>query len=132
MKQLMLAACLLGLAGCGDGTAEVRGKVTFNGKPVENGTIVFESEDRNGPTHGVPITNGAYQMAGPNRVPAGAKLVRIQAFGPSGRKVSAAPGSTAMVDEFKPLIPAKYDSASTLKVTVEAGKENTHDFELTP
>ena len=82
MRCLLFAACLVPLAGCGDGTVEGHGKVTFNGKPVESGTITFEAEDRNGPTRGGPITNGEYRVIGQDKMVPGTKVVRIQAFGP--------------------------------------------------
>lgn len=132
VKQLLLGACLVALVGCGDGAVDVRGTVTYKGKPVESGAIVFEPEDRNGPTKGAAITNGEYHLSGPNQVTPGVKIVRIQAFGPSGRKISAAPGSTKMVDEIKQYIPTKYNTDSEVKVTVESGKENKFDFDVKP
>jgi hypothetical protein len=132
VKRLLLGACLLALVGCGGGAAEVRGKVSFNGTPVENGTITFEPADGKGPTAGGPIAKGEYHLTGQNKVAPGAKIVRIQAFGPSGRKVPAAPGSKEMVDEFKQLIPAQYNLRSELKETVQADKVNTIDFALKP
>jgi hypothetical protein len=130
VRHLFLGACLIALVGCGGGPVDVRGKVTYDGKAVENGTISFEPEKQDGPTKGQAIAKGEYLLSGPNAVPPGAKIVRIQAFGPSGRKVSAAPGSKEMVDEMKQYIPKQYNAASTLKVTVESGKTNTLDFDL--
>jgi len=132
VRCLLFALCFVPLVGCGDGTLEVRGKVTFDGKAVESGTITFEPEDRNGPSRGGPITKGEYRVTAQDKMTPGAKVVRIQSFGPSGKKVSAAPGSTTMVDEFKQHIPAQYNTNSTLKATVEAGKENVFDFDLKP
>ena len=129
-RLLALGALVLVLAGCGDGLVEVRGKVTYNGKPVENGTITFEPEDRSGPSRGQAIEAGAYHLTGPNRLTPGPKTVRIQGFGPTGRKVSTAPGSKQMVDEMGQYIPAKYNDKSTLKATVEDGKPL--DFDLKP
>ena len=133
MKRLVLGACvLLALAGCGGGLTEVRGKVAFKGKPVESGTISFEPADGKGPTAGGPIANGEYHLAGQNSLSSGAKVVRIQAFGPSGRKIPSAPGSKDLVDEIKQLIPAKYNFRSGLKETVQPGKVNAIDFALEP
>ena len=90
-KSLPFVASLgivaLSIVGCSS-DLEVSGRVTFNGKPVESGTITFEPEDRSGPTKSEVVTNGAYRLAGVKRVTPGAKTVRIQAFGPTGRKVS--------------------------------------------
>ena len=70
---------MLALVGCGDGLMEVRGKVTYNGKPVENGVINFEREDKSGPTRGGPITNREYRLTGTNRMSPGPKVARIMA-----------------------------------------------------
>ena len=132
MKQLLWVLGALVLTGCsGESLVEVHGKVTYDGKPVESGTINFEPEDRSGPSQGVAITNGEYRFAGPNRIEPGAKLVRIHAFGPSGKKTSAAPGSSTMVDAMHQYIPSRYNTASELKCNVEPGKEMLHNIDLT-
>jgi len=120
--------CLLG---CNpNAPVEVTGKVSFNGKPVNSGTIMFEPEDKKGPTQGQAIVNGEYRLAGPNCVDPGNKTVRIEAHGPSGKKVPSAPGSSTMVDAFHQYIPAKFNSKSELKKTIEPGKATTIDFDL--
>ena len=58
MVVVGLAAC----AGCGKGLATVEGNVTFDGQPVEKGTIVFEPADGVGPTGGGAIENGKYRI----------------------------------------------------------------------
>ena len=50
------AFAVLVLGGCGgDGLVEVCGNVTFDGKPVEQGTISFLPVDGEGPTAGALI-----------------------------------------------------------------------------
>jgi hypothetical protein len=124
-----LAAC----AGCGGSNlANVSGIVTFDGKPIEHGAIVFEPADHAGPVAGGTIENGAYRLEGKGGVSPGKKLVRIVASRPTGRKIEAGlpypPGT--MVDELKPFVPAAYNEKSTLTVDIPAGKV-TKDFELT-
>ena len=43
-----LALFVLAASGCGAGTAKVTGKVTLDGAPVENGTILFTPKDGKG------------------------------------------------------------------------------------
>ena len=130
LKLLILVACLP-LVGCGgDGAVKVQGSVSFDGKPIQNGSITFEPEDRKGPSQGQAIANGSYTLDGPNKVPPGTKVVRIEAFGPSGKKTSIAPGSTQMVDAMHQYVPEKYNLKSELKKTVEPGKDNVIDFDL--
>lgn len=56
------AAFLVLLAGCGESMkqAEVTGKVTVDGQPLENGAISFFPADGKGPTAGSPIEDGEY------------------------------------------------------------------------
>lgn len=53
---------LLFAAGCGGGRANVEGQVTFDGQPVEQGTIVFEPVDGKGAAAGGTIQNGKYRL----------------------------------------------------------------------
>lgn len=119
-------------SGCG-GTdlATVEGNVTFDGQPVEQGTIAFEPADGLGPVTGGTIENGKYRLAGQAGVPPGKKTVRISAVRKTGRQVEAgspAPPGT-MVEEIEPYIPAGYNQNSTLTCEVSAGAV-TQDFDL--
>jgi len=50
----LLTAGLIGLAGCGSSNglnlAPVRGKVTYKGQPIKNGTVMFEPDESKGTT----------------------------------------------------------------------------------
>lgn len=66
MQKLIPAGMLLTLAfvaGCGEKTATVSGTVTFNGKPVEYGTISFRPTG-SGQVFAAEIHNGAYSAPG--------------------------------------------------------------------
>ena len=60
---LVLMALAL-LTGCGTKRFPVTGDVSFDGKPVEEGTISFEPSDGNGPTTGGKIIGGKYEFTG--------------------------------------------------------------------
>ena len=127
-----LVVALLGMcAGCGSKLATVQGNVTFDGKPVEQGSIVFEPADGAGPVAGGTIEKGTYRLAGEGGVVPGKKLVRIIAVRPTGRKIEAGPPTPpgTMVDELRPYIPAIYNQQSTLTIEVPAGQV-TRNFEL--
>jgi len=67
MKNLIPAGTLLVLAavvGCGGGTSTVSGTVTFNGKPVEYGTISFRPTGSQGQVFAAEINNGEYSATG--------------------------------------------------------------------
>lgn len=62
-------------SGCGEAT-RVGGTVTYEGKPVENGRIVFLPADGQGPSAGGEIVGGQYEVR--NLTP-GRKTVQITA-----------------------------------------------------
>ena len=128
-----LAASLLGMCvGCGGSNlATVRGTVTFDGEPVERGSIAFEPADGVGPVAGGTIEGGKYLLAGEAGVTPGKKIVRITATRSTGKKIEAGPPEPAgtMVDEIVSFIPEIYNQKSTLTVEIAAG-EATHNFEL--
>lgn len=127
---LCLLAATLAASGCDGGikTYPVRGKVTYNGKAVPNGTVTFISAT--GPSATGEIQkDGSYSLkttgAG-NGAPAGSYTVIVVAMEDMGDRLP---------EERKPLppplVPNKYTSAATtdLKAEVEA-KDNVIDFDL--
>jgi hypothetical protein len=87
-----LAAVVLAvLAGCGSGRLPVHGDVTFDGKPVDLGTISFEPADGQGRATGGKIMDGKYELVGNTASQPGKKIVRIFASRKTGRKVPAGP-----------------------------------------
>jgi hypothetical protein len=118
-RRVTLALGLAAAAGCGGGAGryDVSGKVTFGGKPVPAGTVVFEpdaAKGNDGPQGFAPITGGTYDTArggrgtvgGPHRVTVlGCDGVRVTETSPQGKPlfdpyVTAAdlPRATTTVD----------------------------------
>ncbi len=124
---LTLAVCI----GCGSGNARVEGNVTFDGEPVEQGTIVFEPADGIGTVVGGTISKGYYRVGQDAQLAPGNKLVRIKAMRATGKKVKAGPPAPddALVDEIQQYIPSQYNDQSKLTTALVAGvaKQN---FEL--
>ena len=69
------ALLLVLLSGCGS-SAYISGDVTYDGEPVEKGTITFLPADGKGASAGGVIEKGHYKA--PN-VPPGAKIIKIEA-----------------------------------------------------
>lgn len=97
-----LGSCLLVMsliAGCGGDGVTVSGTVTYNGQPVEKGSISFQPADGKGNSAGGDITAGKFSVKnvapGKNKV-----LVASQ---------SSRPGSTSMDDSLKKTKPAPPD-----------------------
>lgn len=128
---VMLGACL-SLVGCGGEKEKgaqklgaVTGKVTLDGNPVPDATVTFTSE-KNLTSIGTTDAAGKYTATfGPSAgVVVGENTVKITV---ATKQEHAADGTVKTVAAV--VIPEKYNTASTLKVTVKPGA-NTHDFDL--
>jgi hypothetical protein len=127
---------LFSCGGCGSSGPELKpvsGKVTLDGAPVPEGTIVFlPTEQTSGPTTGASITQGLYEIPEEKGAIAGAYRVQITSVQKTGKKIPAgtpAPPGT-MVDELRQVIPAKYNSSSELSAKVIVGDNSKVNFDL--
>ena len=123
-----LILCCLLLAGCGsgDGLAKVKGRVTLNGEPLEGAIVEFRPADPAGSSSsGETDAKGRYELrytfAKHGAMP-GEYVVAIRTagtgFGDHDEEV-----------ERVERVPAKYNSQTALKRTVEPGR-NTINFDL--
>lgn len=129
-----LAFALLAL-GCGKGDANrgtVSGAVTLDGKPLEQGSILFTPiEGTKGVVAGGQIQNGQYRFVGATGPAIGMNRVEIQAMRKNGKmipKPMGAPGE--MVEGSEQAVAARFNSESTLKIEIKPG-ENTANFDVT-
>jgi hypothetical protein len=124
---LPLAVAILVGCGSSDGTnrGSVTGKVTLDGQPVQEGSIVFTpTAGTTGPMSFVQIANGSYSIAAGDRGPVvGKHKVGIEAYRDAG---TVDDGGAPLKDQ---IVPAKYNKETTLVVEVTKGS-NTHDFDL--
>ncbi|MCA9132795.1 MAG: hypothetical protein KDA45_06560 [Planctomycetales bacterium] len=123
------------LSGCGDSGFEIHGKVMLNGKPMEQGEIQFVPMDSTGGEHvGAVITNGEYAVEDSVRLEEGEYQVQIRSYGSTGRKVWDGMGdgtNKTMVDDFRQILPPKYNDVSELRLTLKPGKnEFNADLEV--
>jgi hypothetical protein len=128
---------LVVLAGCGGDSIErgtVRGRVTYQGKNVEQGVIQFSPiGDTKGRPSGADIVDGKYEIK-ENGPAVGTHRVEIQSYRKTGRKVPDLLGDVSnpnrpMIDEVVPSLPAMYNVESTLTAEIEP-EENVRDFDL--
>ena len=122
----LVTASLAAGCGAGDAGAEVTGTVTYDGKPVEEGGISFNSPDGSVPSGGGVIKNGKYTAT---RVPIGITKVSITAVKVVGQKKAYDAPNSPMTPITEPLLPPKYNNATDLRYEVRSGTQ-TKDFDL--
>lgn len=133
---------LLTVVGCGSGEegpvrASVFGTVLFDGKPLEKGTIRFVPiEGTEGQKTSTSIHAGSFVLPAEAGPVVGEHRVEIEAPAAGDLAMDdeealeklAAAGKPVKVDF--PVIPAVYNTRSTLKKTVSEGEDNVFTFEL--
>ncbi len=134
-RHLLASLALLLLVGCGGGGLEkvrVEGAVTFDGKPIENGDILFNPVDgTEGPISGGPIVDGRYAVTNKGGVPVGTHEVRIRGYlvDEAARQALAA-DPDAMVGRIQ-YVPEQYNEQTTLRITIDSGSGTVEkDFDL--
>ena len=128
LTLLIVTTCIVGCGG--SGLVSVKGKVTYNDKPVTSGTITFAAEDKTS-AYGEILPDGSYELMtekpGDGATP-GAYKVFI---------VAMQDQADLLPEERNPLpapmVPDKYTSLATTDLTadVESGKDNEINFNLT-
>ena len=129
----LAAVCVTAaLAGCSSPpvTGQVKGNVTFKGKPVAEGMVTFLNLTEGGAAEAQIKAEGAYEVK--NGVVPGEYVVVIN---PLVEIVDTDPGKSppAPVEKQAPDIPRKYrqQGTTTLKASVKAGP-NDFNFDLKP
>ncbi len=133
LRRFAVAVLVVAVAGCGGSddkmeTSSVTGTVTYEGKPVTTGTVMFTPVGGGPPATGQIQEDGTYELRtyedGDGAV-IGEHKVTITALDMG----SGLPED--MAAEPKPLVPEKYgrDKTSGLTATIASG-ENTVDFPL--
>ena len=126
---LLLIAILPGCGERGFPTAPVRGKVTYNGKPVTSGTVLFMPDGDKPSATGELEPDGSYSLttyrSGDGAV-LGKHSILITAIEDQSNRLpeerNPAPGLT---------IPARYNNFATSGLSAEVVEgANTVDFEL--
>lgn len=125
LGALMLALCAV--IGCGPGgppSGKLSGNVTFNGEPLNTGTIVFMPQSGDTPYAQAEIAeDGSYKATTKefgDRVPIGSYRVMINAVKDMGQEAPVVP-----------LIPFKYSSDQQSGLTAQVAEgENKVDFDL--
>ena len=130
----LLATGSIALCGCfGSGDdidrVVVSGTVTYNGAPVDDGSIRFVPKyGTSAPVSGVAIVNGQYKIEMRGGVPVGTHRVEIRSFRKLEKQYPDQPDAMVPKDQ---LLPDKYNVESELEREIPTGKSLTLDFSLT-
>jgi hypothetical protein len=129
---MLIVASLATWTGCGNDRVPIHGLVTFNGKPIPEGTISLEPIDGNGPATGGMITAGKYDLVGNAAPTPGSKRVRITGVFKTGRKIPGGPPFPpgTMVEEVAGNLPDVFGNGSTLSCDVSRDGTKQIDFNL--
>jgi len=131
MERFFCYFCLFSLfcffPGCGDGNIRVQGKVSYDGKAIERGSIAFVGEKGRGTVFGEQFKNGSYSA----RVPKGEYLVKINGFESVklDQPIPGVAGSSPTTHVEKPIIPGKYNMLSQMTIAID-GSKKVFDFDL--
>jgi hypothetical protein len=123
LRVFSVLTALVGLliASCGPNVGTVSGVVSYDGKPIPDGYLVFQPEGP-GKGFGVKVTEGRYQVTAPH----GKYIVRITA-----EKLVPFAGGKDMYGEkvqLQQYIPEKYNVNSDLSAEIPAA--GPVDFDL--
>jgi hypothetical protein len=127
---LLVGAAAAWVAGCSGGApyGAVRGEVTLDGKPLDEGVVRFVPLDGQTPTASALIASGKFS----ERVPIGSHRVEISSPKlPKGIRSSKQMkrGTVNEGSALEELIPERYNTRSQLKAEVSRGTNEVH-FDL--
>lgn len=133
ISHLLLGCVCLGAISCGEASPRVPidGTVSYQGKPIEEGQIIFfPTDSKASPSTGGVIQDGRYNIPKSKGPYAGvAYRVEITALGAAKSYTPNVSGAGPMVNVREQVIPPQYNQHSTLSVTISPDKPE-YDFEL--
>jgi hypothetical protein len=136
LRFLFLMFFVASLAGCGGDRGPERvvvsGTVTYNGKPIPNGSIRFMPTAASPvPMAGAAIKDGEYKVEAHGGIPVGTHKIEIDAYrvDPAYAKPDMPTGRGVPRKQY---LPKRYNTDSELTITIEPGSPKiTKDFALT-
>ena len=124
--RILGALILPAMLACNSGNhlSEVAGVVTVDGKPVDSGTIHFQSTASSSSSGGGAIANGSFELGGNAPLQPGEYEVVVQAYRKTGRVINDPQKGKVEVTEVMSLA----DSPKTVQLTAENAQSLTVDF----
>jgi hypothetical protein len=134
LAALTLLFAVVFLSGCGSAGPSAEGTVTFDGRPVDGGTISFFPVGGEGPqgkrrNASGEIKGGRYSVDCTRNLQPGQYRVAVYWYKKTGRQIPSS-DPPHKVAETKQILPRKYNAQSRMTVDVKPGA-NTFDYPLT-
>ncbi|MGZ0168146.1 MAG: hypothetical protein ACKVHE_01165 [Planctomycetales bacterium] len=131
ISYIALSLCIATLVGCGGvddapATVTVTGEVTFDGKPLPTGEIIFRPADGNGRVDAAAIKDGKYSL----ECTLGGRAVTITALREVLGVVAQELETGEAGGEVEQYIPEAYNDRTTLTADVTESGDNTFNFPL--
>jgi len=123
---LVIGLFLVGLAGCGS-RASVQGSVTFDGTPIDNGSITFVPDSSSGQKATAQIKDGKYVIES-DRGPAPGKY-KVEVTWVKAGPAKKGGDPDVQQGDGKQMLPDKFNKATTLTAEIKSGS-NTVNFDL--
>jgi hypothetical protein len=138
MRYLIFILLLLPiLSGCGNnpqGRVAIRGDVTYDGKPLEEGDILFLSVEGTTPavTTGSPIKDGKFSLSAEHGlIPDQTYSVRFRSIELVTGKENDPSIDPRLIGKPRNILPSKYEVNSIISVTATKKSPNVFKFDLT-
>jgi hypothetical protein len=124
VKACVIIGVAVAIAGCGDNLklAKVTGTVTLDGQPLANARVLFQPKQGR-PSLGITDSSGKFELQYTQETMGAVQGEHVVSITTS--PVEIADGSKRV----KEVVPSRYNSRSTLTVTVDKS-HRTHDFAL--
>lgn len=128
IAMFSVTATLTGCGGVDDApvTVKISGEVTYNGKPMPKGAIIFRSTDGVGKSISAEITDGKYEV----ECTLGNKRVEITAMREEKGAVNKTLASGESGPALEQYVPQEYNDKSTLTADVKDASDQKFDFPL--
>jgi hypothetical protein len=108
----------------------VHGEVTFQGKPLDQGVIVFSPAEDQATLSGGPIKDGRYAVPAESGLAPGKYTVRISSTAGGGAVTGRSSDADLPELDAQERIPPEYNSQTKLTAEVRATGENKFDYHI--